>query len=155
MPLLLQVDPAPFWPTTADSWFSLAGVVFTVVVTVGSLLWRQARIQAKLEDRIATLEGHVKEKFEEQGKRIGKAETNCAGHGASIEELRRTDMQHALQLDTNTREVTRAQTEIDSIDKSFSQHLREAGQVETRLRERMARIEERLKLPANKERDNG
>lgn len=149
---LIQVLDAPaFWPTTAESWLTVIGAILAAVITVGTLLWRTARLQTKLEDKINGLGGALTEKFKEQGERIGKAESNCSSHGAAIEGLLRADIQMGLQLDTNTREVTRAATENETLDKAFHLHLREAAQIETRIRERMARIEERLQIPLKRE----
>jgi hypothetical protein len=147
--LLQQLEPTvDFWPTTADGWLSIAGVVSTALLAIATLLIRQARHQARTDDRVSAL---LTEKFQEQGRRIGGNETDVASVKASIEELRRTDLQHTLQLDTNTREVTRAQSDTQSLNIIVQEHLKEAGKIEVRVRERMARIEERLKLPVTKE----
>jgi hypothetical protein len=150
--LLQQLEPTvDFWPTTADGWLSIAGVVSTALLAIATLLIRQARHQARTDDRVSAIEALLTEKFQEQGRRIGGNETDVASVKASIEELRRTDLQHTLQLDTNTREVTRAQSDTQSLNIIVQEHLKEAGKIEVRVRERMARIEERLKLPVTKE----
>lgn len=155
--LILQALEAPtsFWPTTADSWLSLLSAIIAVVVTIGTLLYRTARLQTKLEEKINGLGERTNEKFKEQGERIGGAELNCKAHGTALEELRRKDIQTTLQIDTNTREVTRSVTETEMLDKAFHQHLREAGQIEIKIRERMARIEERLQIPPKRDNNNG
>ena len=137
----------PFWPDNAAEWAGMLTGLILFALTIGGLLIKMGRQRQRSEDQVKELRAESARSFEDQGRRIGLVEERSAGTRATMDELKLTDIQHHLQLDTNTREVTRCTSGLEKLDSHLELHMREAGVVERQVRERLARIEERLRLP--------
>lgn len=135
-----------FWPTQIGGWVALITAILAVIGTAIGFIYRTGRIQQKFEDTITAIRRDGEERFTSQGKRLGLLEQTCTKNNTSIEDLRRTDQAHTFQIDTNSRELGRLSGEIKEIGTLLHSSVEHRRRMESQFRERMARIEERLKL---------
>lgn len=145
LPLPLQA-PETFWPNEAGSWFALIASALAVIVTMVTFIYRTGRMQQSFEDRITTLATRMEERFKDQGHRVGSTESHCSSHAASIEELRRFDTTHTLQIDTNSRELGSLRGELDKLERTLHELQSRVHSGDGNAKERLTAIETRIKF---------
>lgn len=134
-----------FWPQEAGSWAALISAVLLVVATIAGFIYRTGRLQEKYESSLAAQRVSTTEKFKDQGQRIGEVETVCSSIKGILQEMRTVDQAHTYQIDTNSREAGRLAGELREVSDLLDGCLQQRREFETEMRERLARLEERVK----------
>ena len=136
-----------FWPDNASEWTVVLGATLTLLGAIFGLLIKQVRDKQVWENEVADIKNAFANKMKEHGERMGRNESARVSHESSITELRSVDNGHTYQISSIEREQGKSDGRLMEIDKNLRAHIDSASKLESKIKERMARTEERLKIP--------
>lgn len=107
-----------------------------------TMLFDTARdIKDQRTQQIASLRDWTETRLKDQGERIGSVQASCTSNTTSLRERERKDFEMSLQTDANTREVSRLQGMVASVQRELADHLNDAANQRITIENRLATLE--------------
>jgi coproporphyrinogen III oxidase-like Fe-S oxidoreductase len=125
----------PALPGDLNGWFGLLSAVISSAGVIGLGIWRLSKFQNEQANR-----------FKSQGERIGAVEQRSTSAVSAVEELRRIDQQHEFKIMSLTEGHGELRTRFEQIVTKLEVQDERKREAEREVTDRLARIEEQLKI---------